>query len=267
MKLPPDSSRGARLRRNSLKAKLRSQKCVIGTFLEITSPVVVEELGLAGFDFVVVDREHGAIDWKETGELIRAGDSTDISVMVRVPSSEPTEISLPLDLGAAGLHVPQIVSAAMARQVVRWSKYHPSGERGVQPYVRAASYGAQGTAKYLASANDDIVMVGHIEGKEALADLDAILNVEGLDVAFLGPYDLSQSLGIPGQVKHPRVEKAMKKAIERARKLGKSIGSYCDDVARAIEYRDLGVSYITISADSVFLLSAAQSVVSQLKSS
>ena len=254
-----------RLQDSSLKAKLHSQQFVVGTFLEIPSPALVELLGLAGFDFVVVDREHGAIDLKDTEDLIRAGHSTDISVLVRVPTCEPAAISQPLDMGAAGIHVPQIETAEMAELAVNSSKHHPLGDRGLQVYVRSASYGARGTADYLATANHDSLIVVQVEGKRGVANLDAILNVEGIDVVLIGPYDLSQSLGFPGQVRHPCVGQAIADAIQKARKTGKYIGTYCDDVDTAIEYRGIGVSYLTVSIDAYIFLSGARSIVSRLK--
>jgi 4-hydroxy-2-oxoheptanedioate aldolase len=254
-----------RLRHSSLNAKLQSRQFVVGTFLEIPSPALVELLGLAGFDFVVVDREHGAIDLKDTEELIRAGLSTAISVMVRVPTCEPAAISQPLDMGAAGIHVPQIETVQMAELAVNSSKYHPLGNRGLQVYVRSASYGARGAPDYLATANHDLLIVVQVEGEKGVANLDAILNVKGVDVAFIGPYDLSQSLGFPGQVQHPCVQQTMADAIQKARKADKHIGTYCDDVETAVHYRGIGVSYLTVSIDAYIFLSGARSIVSRLK--
>jgi 4-hydroxy-2-oxoheptanedioate aldolase len=255
----------ARLRVNSLKKKLDSQEFVVGTFLEIPSPTVVELLGLAGFDFVVIDREHGPIDWRDTENLIRAGLSTGISVVVRSPNCEPSALAQPLDWGAAGIQVPQIVSAEMAQLVVRSSKYHPLGMRGLQPFVRAASYRAYKTAEYLASANEDSVIVVQVEGIEGIENLDSILQVAGLDVAFIGPYDLSQALGIPAQVKDRRVQEAMANAVGLGRKTGKRIGTYCDDVETALQYRELGVSYLTVSIDAYIFLSGARAMISKLR--
>ncbi|HYW45389.1 MAG TPA: aldolase/citrate lyase family protein [Bryobacteraceae bacterium] len=264
---PFDGARHSiRLRTNSLRAKMSSQEFVIGTFLEIPSPTLVELLGLAGFDFVVIDREHGCIGLRDTEELIRASLSTGISPMVRVPTCEPAAIAAPLDMGAAGVHVPQISSAEMARAAVRSCKYHPLGERGLQPYVRAASYRAYETSEYLAEANKDTCVVAHIEGQAAVADLDAILQVEGLDVAFIGPYDLSQSLGVPGQVRHSRVREAIADCIRMARGVDKRVGTYCDDVETALEYRNWGVSYLTVSIDAHIFLSSARCMVSKLRS-
>jgi len=258
-------SGSARLRVNSLRKKLDSQDFVIGTFLEIPSAPLVELLGLAGFDFVVVDREHGPIDWSATENLIRAGVSTGISVMVRPPNCEPSAMSQPLDWGAAGIQVPQIASVEMAQLVVRSSKYHPLGMRGLQPYVRAASYRSYHTGEYLTTANQESVLVAQVEGVEGIHNLDSILQVEGLDIAFIGPYDLSQALGIPAQVRHARVKEAMAGAVELAQKTGKRIGTYCDDVETALEYRKLGISYLTVSLDANIFLLGARSVVSKLR--
>lgn len=255
----------ARLRANSLRKKLQSQDCVIGTFLEIPAPQLVELLGLAGFDFVVIDREHGPIDLKDTENLVRSGAATEINVVVRPTDCDPLAISQPLDCGAAAVQVPQIASAEMARTAVRSSKYHPLGMRGLQPYVRSASYRACDTSEYLTTANEESVLIVQVEGAEGVLNLDSILNVEGVEVVFIGPYDLSQSLGIPAQVKHPRVLQAMVDAVAMARRAGKRIGTYCDDVEAANEYRKLGVSYLTVSIDAYIFLSAARAMVSRLR--
>jgi 4-hydroxy-2-oxoheptanedioate aldolase len=259
-------SRPNRLGRNALKQRLQSEQFIVGTFLEIVSPAVVELLGLAGFDFVVIDREHGAIDLKDTEDMIRAGSAADVSVMVRVPCCESNQISQPLDMGAAGVHVPQIETAEAAKAVVAASKYHPLGKRGLQPYVRSASYRSYTTKEYLSTANDDTLVVVHVEGVEGVANLESILQVEGIDVVFIGPYDLSQSLGIPGQVNDARVTQAMVQAVRLARRHKKWVGTYSDHVETALAYRDLGIFYITISIDANILLTAARSIVVQMSS-
>jgi len=168
-------------------------------------------------------------------------------------------------MGAAGIHVPQVETVEMAQLVVNSSKHHPLGNRGLQVYVRSASYGACGAADYLAAANHDSTIVVQVEGEKGVSNLDAILALEGIDVAFIGPYDLSQSLGFPGQLRHPRVKETMAQVIERARKTGKHIGTYCDDVETALGYREIGISYLTVSIDAYIFLSGARSIVSRLK--
>jgi 4-hydroxy-2-oxoheptanedioate aldolase len=249
------------LKTNPLKPKLQSRDFVLGTFVEIPSPQLVEVLGLAGFDFVVIDREHGAIDLHDTEEMVRACLSTDLSPIVRVPACDPVLVRQPLDMGATGIHVPQIDSAAAAEASVRYSKFFPQGERGMQPFVRSASYRAGDTAEYLRTANDALTIVLHIEGQKGVDELDSILALPGVDVVFIGPYDLSQSLGIPGQVKHPRVREKMLDVLERTRKAGKYVGTYCDDIPTALEWQKLGVSYITVSMDAYMLYTAARDIV------
>ncbi len=238
---------------------------MLGTFLGIPSPALVEVLGVAGFDFMVIDGEHGALDLKDAEQLVRASLSTDISPMARVATCEPVAIRQPLDMGAVGIHVPQIETAAMAELSVRSAKFFPQGDRGLQPYVRASSYGTIQTSDYLASSNENVTIVLHVEGVKGVSNLDEIMAVEGVDVAFIGPYDLSQSLGIPGQVNDPRIRTTIKELCQKAQRVGKRIGTYCDDVETALSYRDLGVSYITIGVDSFIFLSAAHSMVSRIK--
>jgi 4-hydroxy-2-oxoheptanedioate aldolase len=253
------------LKTNSLKRKLDDQAFVVGTFLEIPSPQLVELLGLAGFDFVVIDREHGAIDLERTEELIRASALTGISAMVRVACCDPVAIRQPLDMGAAGVHVPQIESARMAELAVRSSFFSPKGDRGLQPFVRAASYRCRDTEEFIREANRETVGVLHLEGQGGIRELDEILQVQGFDVLFIGPYDLSHSLGIPGQVKHPLVQDQMSEIISKAQRARKRIGTYCDDVETAKQWRQLGVSYLTVSLDAGMFLSAAREIVSRLK--
>ena len=262
---PNDGAHLGHLRSSLLKRKLRDQKCVLGTFLGIPSPVVVELAGLAGFDFVVIDCEHSAIDLKDAENLIRAGHSTQISVLVRVAKCDSHLISQPLDMGAAGVHVPQIESPEMAKMAVSAARYHPLGSRGLQPYVRSASYRAYETAEYLTTANEDALLVAQIEGQKGIANLESILKVAGLDIVFFGPYDLSQSLGIPGQVRNPRVLDMVKSAIGIARESGKNVGIYCDDVETAMEYLGIGVSYLVVGIDTGIFLSAARSLMDRLR--
>src|SRR5260370_35547925 len=133
------------LRTNSLRAKLDAQPVVLGTFVEIPSPAVVEILGAAGFDFCVIDTEHGSFGLVETESMIRASASTGIAPVVRVASCDAVAVRQPRDMGAAGIHIPQVESARMGRDAIRYARFHPLGERGFQSYARAAAFGTQPT--------------------------------------------------------------------------------------------------------------------------
>ena len=252
------------LKVNSLRDKLLSKEFVVGTFLEIPSPQLVEVFGLAGFDFVIIDGEHGSVGLERMEDLIRASLSTEISAMVRVPTCDEVSVRRPLDMGASGVHIPQITSASMASNAVKWSKYFPLGERGLQPFVRSASYGNHAATDYVATMNEETLVVLHIEGEDGISALDEILEVEGVDVLFIGPYDLSQSLGVPGQVRHPRVQEKMKLVVRKVKAAGKSVGSFCENAETAKPWRDLGVSYLAVGVDAHLLLHSARDTVSRL---
>ncbi len=254
-----------RLARRWLSGKYEQQGFVLGAFLEIPSPQLVELIGLAGFDFVVIDREHGTIDLETCENLIRAAAAVGLSPMVRVAQCDPVLVRQPLDMGAAGVHVPQIASAEAAALAVRSARFHPYGDRGLQPFVRAASYRAYPTAEFLEETNRETAVVLHIEGAEGVAAFPEIAAVEGVDVAFIGPYDLSHSLGIPGMVQSPLVRQKMMEILETARRRGLAVGTFCDDVRTALEWKKLGVTYLTVSVDAAIFLNAARRIADQVK--
>ena len=253
------------LRRNSLKQKLSSQPYVIGTFLETPSPYLVEMLGLAGFDFVIIDREHGPIDLAATEHLIRASLATDMAAVVRVPQCDPVSIRQPLDMGATAVQIPQIESAALARLAARSCYFHPHGDRGVQPFVRAASFRLLGAKPYFELTDADTAIIVHIEGAGGVAEIDEILAVERLDVIFLGPYDLSQALGVPGQTSHPLVQSTMEAVIRKTRAAGKIAGCYCDSAESAAAMGRLGVQYLAVGIDVKIFLEAASDLTRRLR--
>jgi 4-hydroxy-2-oxoheptanedioate aldolase len=251
------------LRQNWLKPKLAEKPYVIGTFAEIPAPQVVEILGLAGFDFVVIDCEHGAIGLEKVEDMIRAAAATNISPLVRVPQCDPVAIRLPLDMGAVGIHVPQVESLEMARSAAAAARFFPRGARGMQPYVRAASYRSFPTAVHLTQSNDLVTTVVHIEGAGGVAAMNEILGLDGIDVAFLGPYDLSQAFGVPGQVDDPRVHNVIRDAVKFAE--GRVvIGTYADTPEAARRWIDAGVRYVTLALDALFLRRGAGAVLEVL---
>ncbi|MEP7365517.1 MAG: aldolase/citrate lyase family protein [Acidobacteriota bacterium] len=253
------------LPKSSLRQRLRAGEFVLGTFLEIASPALVEILGLAGFDFLIIDREHGSIDIEACEGLIRAAQCAGIEPIVRVAENHPVLVRQPLDMGAAGVQVPQIGSQADALQVVKSAMFAPEGERGLQPFVRGASYRAIDPAAFMANANRDSVVVVHIEGESGASNLDAILQVERIDVIFIGPYDLSQSLGVPGQVHHPRVEKRVGEIAAMAHGSGKCVGMFCDNPSSVANWRSMGITYAALSIDATIFLNACRGLVNEVK--
>lgn len=250
-----------------LRQRLRQGEFVLGTFLEIPSPALVEILGLAGFDFVIIDREHGPVDLAVTEHLIRAAQCVGISPVVRVAANDPVLVRQPLDMDAAGVQVPQIGSREEAQSVVRGTMFAPLGERGLQPFVRGARYRELPPSAFMRSANETAALVIHIEGESAARELKPILEVDRIDVIFIGPYDLSQSLGVPGQVDHPKVIEMAESIVEATRAAGKCAGIFCDSPESAAKWRQRGVGYAALSMDAMIFRNACKDLVARVKES
>ena len=248
----------------SFKEKLRT-KGVVGPFMKTGDPAFVEVAGYAGFDFVILDMEHGPVDIFNLQNLIRAAQIAGIVPIVRTPDSNETSISKALDVGAMGIQVPQVSNAEQAESVVNAAKFSPQGNRGVCRFVRAADYSAKDRFEYFKDANENLVII-QLEGTEAINNIDDILAVDGIDILFIGPYDLSGSLGLVGQVDHPDVHAAMKKITEKVSAKGKHVGTFVDNEKNAKLWRNNGVSYISYSVDVGIFYEACADIVKRLNS-
>ena len=181
--------------------------------------------------------------------MIRAAELVNISPIVRVTDNAPESILRALDIGAHGVQVPQVSSCTEAEEVLKSARFHPDGNRGVCKFVRAADYSSTPPATYLKEANRQSLVIVHIEGIEGINNLPDILKNVDVDIVFIGPYDLSQSCDVPGQVDHPEVEGKMKEAVALAQEADKIVGTFVDDVETARKWRNLGVQYIAFSVD------------------
>jgi 4-hydroxy-2-oxoheptanedioate aldolase len=238
----------------SLRGRLESGESSLGPFSKFTDPAAIEAMALAGFDHAVIDMEHGPVGVDRAQDLVRAARVHGMAPMIRVPRNDSSEILRALDIGAEGVHVPHVSSAADAERAVLASFFHPVGERGVCRYVRAAEYSHRGCADHFEAANRDVLLVLHVEGQEGLADLPKILAIEGAGVIFLGPYDLSQSCGHPGEVRHPEVVKVMRYAAHLAQSSGAVVGTFVDNAEDAAFWHAAGVRYLCCSVDvGIFL--------------
>ncbi len=234
---------------NLLKKKLENKSNVIGPFMKLPSPAVVEIAALAGFDFVIIDCEHGPLNMLEAENMIRAAHLSNMSAVIRVGENNPNMISRALDIGADAVQIPQISTKEDAINAVKSSKFSPLGERGVCKYVRAAGYSSMDKSEYFKYANENTLVIIHIEGLEGIENLDEILEVEGIDVIFIGPYDLSQSLGIPGDVNNIKVEEKMREVVNKASAKGKIVGTFVDDIDAANKWKSLGIQYMSYAVD------------------
>ena len=234
--------------RKSLKQLFAEEKKPIGMFVNTACPEMVEITAKTGFDFVFIDNEHGSWGIETNAHLVRAAESFDCVPLIRVPNIDENAIKHALDIGAAGVVIPGISSVADVREAMKWAKFAPVGRRGACPYVRANGYTGK-SENYFEDSNRDVAVILLIEGKDGVEAYDDILNEEDVEFVFFGPYDLSVSLGIPGQLDDPRVKDAIKEMIRKAKAKGVYSGMLGIDPADTNEWFDCGVDYVVQVGD------------------
>ncbi len=231
------------MRENTLKQKLAAGKAVFGVMLTFPSPQVVEMLGGLGFDWVLIDNEHGTVTIENSEDLIRAAELSGVAPIVRPVSNKPEIIAPFMDRGAWGVQVPHVNTVEEARAAVDAVKYYPLGHRGMFSGSRPADYGLSGsTADYVEAANRNTLVCLMLEEVEAIENLESMVEVEGVDVFFIGSGDLSQSMGYPGQQTHPEVQELMAKGVSIIREAGQVAGVSCPD-SYVPKFLDMGVQY------------------------
>ncbi len=248
-----------------LKQKLQAGETVIGPFTIVPSMTLIDAMGYAGMDFTIIDTEHGPISMETATDLVIAADGAGVAPIIRVGDNDERLILRALDIGSAGVQVPQINDTGDARKLVHSAKYSPLGERGLSIFTRAGEYFKGGSPNHTDRQNEETVVIGHIEGVRGLGNFDEIMTVDGIDVYFLGPYDISQSLGIPGQVTDPKVEDALKTACAKARAAGKSVGSYAKDIEMGRWLLSIGVQYLAYNVDATIYMEACERAVRELR--
>ncbi len=245
--------------------KLNNKEFVYGVFMKTSDPMLVEILGVAGYDYAILDTEHGPTDIENQQNNIRACEARGVLPIVRVPCIDENVIGKALDVGACGIQVSQVRTADDVRKIIDCAKFYPIGSRGVCRFVRAADYSALNRNEYFVKANKALIIL-QLEGIEAIDNLEEILAVDGYDILFIGPYDLSQSLGVPGDISNPKVLSAMIDIVERAKAKGKIVGTFTDDIELVEKWKNLGVQYISHSTDSGIFYEAARDVLNRISS-
>lgn len=244
------------LRRTPIREKLERGVPIIGTWNTLGAPLVTEVMAVAGFDFQIIDLEHGPFILAQVNQHVSACEGVGMacSPLVRIPSNEPWMALQALDQGAHGVVVPHIADASAARRLAQAIKYHPLGERGFTPFSKAGGFSNQRTADYVATANAEVVGVAIVESIDGLSNLEEIAAQDGIDVVYFGAYDLSQALGYPGEPRHPEVVAAIRGGAERVRQAGKCAGGFVPQSKDDIKWLlDLGMRFITYEVDSSIL--------------
>ena len=248
------------MQENTLKQKLHAGQAAFGVMITFPSPPVVEMLGYLGFDWVLIDNEHGSITVDSCEDMVRASELTGMAPIVRPVANRPEIIAPFLDRGAWGVQVPHVNTADEARAAVDAAKYYPEGHRGIFSRGRPARYGFSGsTEDYVADANRNTLVCLMLEEVEAINNLGEMVEVEGVDVFFIGSGDLAQSMGYPGQQTHPEVQALMEKGVRVLRGAGRIAGVSCPD-AMVPKYLDMGVQYFHGSVNSLLQTSCVSSL-------
>ncbi len=246
----------------SLKQRLKRGDVVFGPWSVISSGAVMNIVSSAGFDFVIIDLEHGPTSFETAEEMVRAAQSEGASPIIRLGHISEEHILKSLDIGADGVLTAHVETAGDALEVVALSKYHPLGRRGFSPYTRAGGYSGGDITEHAKQQNEETLVGVILEGKKGIEALDAVLKTEHLDLVYIGAYDLSQALGMPGEVGHPKIRKYMEKCVRRIHDAGIAAGGYvaknADDMAWMV---DIGMQFVTYLPDCTALYTALRAAV------
>ena len=246
----------------AFKARVSNGETTFGTFIGLATPLSVEIAALAGMDWVLLDLEHGAGGEEQVGATALAASAYGITSLVRVESADRIRIGRVLDAGIGGVMVPRIESVTEVRNVVKHFSVPPFGDRGVATYNRSASWARE--LEFLNSPSNATCII-QIETLNALEAVEEIAEVEGVDILFVGPADLSFALGVPREFKAPSFLSALERVLAAAKQSGKQAGILAFDASGAREYRKMGFQFIAIGSDSTLLAGAFTKVLEEAK--
>ena len=249
---------------NAFKSALARKETSIGLWLGLSDPYSAELCAGCGFDWLLIDGEHAPNDLRTILGTLQAVSAYPVHPIVRLPEGSTTLIKQVMELGATTLLIPMVESAEQARELVRAMRYPPSGVRGVGSGM-ARSSRWNGYATYLADANDRACLLVQVETETALGRVREIAAVDGVDGVFIGPADLSASMGFLGQPSHPEVRARIEEGLRAIAACGKASGILCTDEPLARHYMEVGVQFIAVGVDTSLLAHAARLLASRFK--
>lgn len=252
---------------NNLKNSLKEGKKIFGTMVtEFSTPNISKMLSVCGFDYFMVDCEHGYFDYSQVANIISVGKGAGIPVIVRIPEVKRECVLKYIEMGAAGLLIPQVESAEQMKAVVRYSKYAPMGSRGVSLSRPHTGYEKVNAKEYMQKANDETIIIAQIESPEGVENIDNIAAVPGVDVALIGPNDLSQSMGMLQQFYEPVFIDAIQKVVDTSKKHGIYAGIHSSGMEYVKYWAEKGMQFLMWNSDIGMMMSSAKKGVEQFKS-
>jgi 4-hydroxy-2-oxoheptanedioate aldolase len=253
------------LKKNYLKEKLDNNNLTIGTWNIINSPMVVDVIASSEIDFIVIDAEHGSISYETAQSMISICESYNVTPIMRVGEINESLILRALDIGIHGVQLPNITTAKDAKQFVQFAKYPPMGIRGFSPYTKAGLYDVANGKNMPKIANENTLLIANVEGVDGMNNLEEISKVDGIDVIFIGLFDMSKSLGIVGDVENPKVIAKLDEAIEIIHKNSKKVGSIASNINMLKVLKNKNIDYLTYSVDTGMIKESYQNMINNFR--
>ncbi|MCA9100610.1 MAG: hypothetical protein KDA63_05660 [Planctomycetales bacterium] len=254
------------MKQNTVKTALQRGRTVVGSEISrLPAADIARIYATAGFDFVFIDMEHTCFGWETVAGMIQAARMANIVPLVRVPQAEYAYVARALDAGAQGIIAPRVNTAETARQLASWVRYPPEGVRGFACNTAQTDGEAVSAEEFVAAANRNTLLIIQIERREAIANLEDILAVDGLDVACLGFMDLTVDMGIPGQLEHPNAVGAVRRLIDVANDFGIAPGIISGDMNVVDEWMSRGMRFVSYATDEILLQQASIQAVQRLR--
>lgn len=251
---------------NLVKRVLREGGVAIGTMVsQVRTPSIATMLRAAGFDYFFIDSEHGAFNLETIQDIALVAREAGIMPFLRVPGLEDPYLFRPLDAGVMGLLCPHVETEEQARHIVRATKYYPFGERGMSLRNVHTSFTRGKGDEVTRRLNEETLLAVQVETAKGVENIDAIVGVEGIDSVYVGPNDLSQTVGVPGQIHHPEVTRRIERVIDACRRAGVAPGLHTYDVESAQGWLKKGIRLLGYAGDSSFIVDAGAQVVNSLR--
>ena len=246
----------------SIKSRMQNGESVFGTWCMLPSSFAVDVIARTGVDFVVLDMEHGTLSLETAEDMVRAAQLHNCQPIIRVGDDHENTILHALETGCEAIMVPHVSTTEVAEKIVNAALYSPKGSRGLSPYTRCHNYTHMGLEKSMLRHAEDTMVGILVEGKEGIENLSEIVQVEGIDLIYLGMYDISQSVGLPGQLEHPEVMLQLKKCLNVIKSSNKFAGTFSRDISACKKFKEMGFDFIAYVADSYALHSYYSEAVS-----
>lgn len=249
------------MQNNELKEKLKQGEKVFGTWSMLPHANVANVIGTTGLDFIIIDMEHGPMSYETAENMVRAAELTDCQPIIRTHNKNESTILRALEVGSQALMVPHVSTVDEAKDVVKAARYSPLGERGLSPYTRVHDYSHKNLSNKLDLANKNTLVGILVEGEQGITNLEKIAKVDGIDLIYLGIYDISQSVGLPGELDHKKVIDMQKKCVQLIQDSGKAAGSFARDYDYIKLLYENGFQFIAYLVDCAVLETSYQEAV------